>query len=84
MWCAACWRRTQTVVYRWTRSGCVLLLRRLPYLRTQLTVQEHPWVTDNGREPMISTWDNLYTVGQQVEEPTKEELRKAISTKSVL
>ncbi|KAK8861269.1 hypothetical protein IAR55_002088 [Kwoniella newhampshirensis] len=43
-------------------------------------LREHPWVTDNGNEPMIETEENLYHVGKHVEEPTQEELRNAIGT----
>lgn len=40
--------------------------------------QEHPWVTEDGANPMISRDDNLYHVGKIVEEPTQEELSSAI------
>jgi [calcium/calmodulin-dependent protein kinase] kinase len=43
-------------------------------------VKDHPWVTDDGSEPMIPTEDNLYYVGKHVEEPTQEELGNAIGT----
>lgn len=42
--------------------------------------QEHPWVTDDGANPMIARDDNLYHVGKFVEEPTQEELSSAIGT----
>jgi [calcium/calmodulin-dependent protein kinase] kinase len=48
-------------------------------------VKEHSWTTEAGGNPMIATEDNLYYIGKQVEEPTPEELQKAIGTfKTVL
>ncbi|KAK4688150.1 hypothetical protein P7C73_g1956, partial [Tremellales sp. Uapishka_1] len=43
-------------------------------------IREHPWTTDHGEEPMITTDDNLYHVGKKVEEPTQEELGNAIAS----
>lgn len=40
--------------------------------------QSHPWTTSEGSNEMISKDDNLYYIGQQVEEPTQEELGLAI------
>ena len=41
-------------------------------------IRTHPWTTASGAEAMITKDDNLYYVGQQVEEPTPEELGLAI------
>lgn len=58
------------------RVSCCLIMSN----ETLTVWQNHPWVTDNGKEPMISTEDNLYHVGKHVEEPTQEELRTAIGS----
>lgn len=41
-------------------------------------------MTDDGQLPMPSTDSNLFDIGQQVDEPTEEELKKAIATRTVL
>lgn len=46
----------------------------------ELTNESHPWLTNDGAEPLISTDENLYELGKHVEEPTSEELGKAIGT----
>ncbi|ODN87084.1 CAMKK/CAMKK-META protein kinase [Cryptococcus wingfieldii CBS 7118] len=43
-------------------------------------IRNHPWTTDGGTEPMISTDENLYDVGKHVEAPTEEEVSHAIGT----
>jgi len=60
----------------------------VPHIRVSLAtraviradLQDHPWVTEDGANAMISTEDNLYYVGKHVEEPTQDELRSAIGT----
>ncbi|WWC68906.1 uncharacterized protein I206_102842 [Kwoniella pini CBS 10737] len=68
----------------WEESQKDLVTRMLekdPQRRIAMTeLREHPWVTENGQEPMIDTEANLFDVGQHVEEPTQEELKDAIGT----
>jgi hypothetical protein len=54
-------------------------IRVSPLSHTFTDGQIHPWVTLNGEWEMITTEDNLYHIGQQVEEPTQEELSNAVS-----
>lgn len=50
-----------------------------------ISSQSHAWVTDHGKDEMISKDDNLYFIGKKVEEPTEEEIRSAIiSLRSIL
>lgn len=67
--------------YEPTTCGPPLGMMGLPgdiSVRWGLTEQQHPWTTAHGSEEMISKDDNLYYVGQQVLEPTPEELGLAI------
>lgn len=43
-----------------------------------MSIQEHPWTTDETRLPMIDREENLFEVGKQVEEPTQDEIKDAI------
>ncbi|ORY27668.1 kinase-like domain-containing protein [Naematelia encephala] len=57
------------------------MLEKEPTKRMEMTViREHPWTTARGELPMITVDDNLHHLGKHVEEPTQEELGKAIGT----
>jgi len=51
------------------------MLAKMPEERIKLAdVKEHPWVTEDGRKPMISTEENC----MMWEEPTEEEVNGAV------
>lgn len=52
--------------------------------RGHADAQEHPWVTEDGANPMISREDNMTHVGKIVEEPTEQEISAAIRVKGAL
>jgi [calcium/calmodulin-dependent protein kinase] kinase len=66
----------------WSHDQADLVKRMLikdPEQRIRMwEIRTHSWTTESGAEAMITKDDNLYYVGQQVEEPTPEELGLAI------
>ncbi|KAI9632262.1 kinase-like domain-containing protein, partial [Dioszegia hungarica] len=58
------------------------MLRKEPSFRIHMfLLREHPWVTEDGANPMISREDNMTHVGKIVEEPTEQEISAAIRVK---
>lgn len=53
---------------------------RVSIWRIQSNTQEHPWVVEWGNNPIMSTEENLFYYGKTFEEPTEEEIHKAITS----
>lgn len=71
------------IPHRWDTDVKALIaemLRKDPQQRIKMTeLKQQAWVTRRGADPLPSTEENLYDIGQEVVEPTAEEISKAIT-----